>query len=106
MPQVGSYCAGEMSTHNSPFPSYLKRGILEEPTRYLIGGSLALRQRKYNHQKVLFRYYFGQEIVLGRRDDEMNYFLFNAVRLQETSFCSVRGAVPQCLSERVMQLFP
>jgi hypothetical protein len=37
---------------------------------------------------VLFWYCIGQKMVLGQRDDEMDYFLFNVVRLLITSFCS------------------
>jgi hypothetical protein len=34
---------------------------------------------------VLFQYCFAEKIVLEQRDNEMNYFLFNVVRLLETS---------------------
>jgi hypothetical protein len=43
-------------------------------------------------------------MVLEQRDNELDYFLFNVVRLPETSSCSLRPGVLQCLSKQVTRL--
>jgi hypothetical protein len=44
---------------------------------------------------VLFQYCFAEKIVLEQRDNEMDYFLFNMVRLLEMSSYSPRLGMPQ-----------
>jgi hypothetical protein len=53
---------------------------------------------------VLFQYCFAEKIVLEQRDNEMDYLLFNTVRLLERSSYSPRPGGLQYLSKKVTRL--